>query len=50
MDQSLMGSLQEIWRERPDLILLLCAGFSLFVFLVVDAWRHKQTRKDFRRW
>lgn len=47
MDQSILSGLQELWRERPETVLLVCSGFSLFVFLVVDAWRlkHKGLRR-----
>jgi hypothetical protein len=34
-----------VWQSQPVAIILLVLGFLLFVFLVVDAWRHKRRRK-----
>lgn len=36
---------QAVWRNQPAAIILLVLGFLIFVFLVVDAWRHKRRRK-----
>jgi hypothetical protein len=34
-----------LWESQPAAIVLLILGFLIFVFLVVDAWRHKRRRK-----
>ena len=34
-----------LWQSQPIAIILLFFGFLIFVFLVVDAWRHKRRRK-----
>ena len=34
-----------LWHSQPIAIILLVLGFLIFVFLVVDAWRHKRRRK-----
>ena len=34
-----------IWEKQPLAIILLAVGFLVFVFVVVDAWRHKRRRK-----
>jgi hypothetical protein len=38
-------SLRLLWENKPVAVLLLVMGFFVFVFLVVDAWRHKRRRK-----
>jgi len=43
------NSLQQLWENRPGALVLLVLGFVVFVFLVVDAWRHKRHRKRDRR-
>jgi hypothetical protein len=40
----LASSFQQLWERKPGAVVLLVLGFVVFVFLVVDAWRHK--RKD----
>jgi hypothetical protein len=34
-----------LWESQPAAIVLLILGFLVFIFLVVDAWRHKRRRK-----
>jgi len=34
-----------IWQTQPLAIILLAAGFLIFVFVVVDVWVHKRRRK-----
>jgi hypothetical protein len=38
-------SLQSLWQNKPGVVILLAVGFVVFVYLVVDAWRHKRRRK-----
>jgi hypothetical protein len=38
-------SFQELWEAKPGAVVLLILGFVVFVFLVLDAWRHKRRRK-----
>ena len=33
------------WENQPSAIVLLILGFVIFVFVVVDAWRHKRRRR-----
>jgi hypothetical protein len=35
-------SFQQVWENRPGLLVLLILGFVVFVFLVIDTWRHKK--------
>ena len=47
MDLSqLMNGIKQIWENRPGVILLVALGFLVFVYIVVDAWRHKQRHKS----
>jgi hypothetical protein len=41
----LFRSFQQIWENKPGVLVLLILGFVVFVFLVVDAWRHKRRSK-----
>jgi hypothetical protein len=34
-----------LWEKQPIAIILLAIGFVIFVYVVVDAWRHKRRRK-----
>jgi hypothetical protein len=34
-----------LWEHKPGAIVLLLLGFFVFIFLVVDAWRHKKRHK-----
>jgi len=34
-----------IWDSQPVAILLLAVGFLIFVYLVIDARRHKRRRR-----
>jgi len=36
------SSIQQLWENKPGVVVLLILGFVVFVFLVVDAWRHKR--------
>ena len=38
----LANSIQQLWENKPGAVVLLVLGFVVFVFLVVDAWRHKR--------
>ncbi len=37
--------LRLLWENKPQVIVLLIVGFLVFVFVVVDAWRHRRRRK-----
>ncbi|HVV00462.1 MAG TPA: hypothetical protein VHH88_03810 [Verrucomicrobiae bacterium] len=43
----LWRNLQQLWDNKPGALVLLILGFVVFVFLVVDTWRHR--RKHRRR-
>jgi hypothetical protein len=34
-----------LWESQPVAIVLLALGFLVFVYVVIDAWRHKRRRK-----
>jgi hypothetical protein len=38
------SDLTEIWREKPMIIVMLAVGFAVFLFVVIDAHRHKKRR------
>jgi len=37
--------LHSLWESQPVAIVLLVLGFVIFLYVVVDAWRHKRRRK-----
>jgi hypothetical protein len=39
------SSFQQLGETKPGAVVLLFLGFVVFVFLVVDTWRHKRRRK-----
>jgi hypothetical protein len=39
------SSFQQLWETKPGAVVLMVLGFVVFVFLVVDTWRHKRRRK-----
>ena len=41
----LLSNLETLWEHNPGAIALLAVGFLIFLFLVVDAWRHKRHHK-----
>jgi hypothetical protein len=41
----LAKSLRLLWERKPGALALLVLGLVVFLFLVVDAWRHKRRRK-----
>jgi len=43
--EQLSKDIHLVWQSRPAAIILLGLGFLLFLYLVVDAWRHKRRRK-----
>jgi hypothetical protein len=46
MDLYEVGSnLRQLWDSHPGAIVLLSLGFVVFVFLVVDARRHKRRHR-----
>lgn len=34
-----------VWDKQPVAIILLGLGLAVFLYVVVDAWRHKRRRK-----
>ena len=34
-----------LWEKKPGAMVLTVLGLVVFLFLVVDAWRHKRRRK-----
>ncbi len=36
---------KQLWENRPGVLVLLVLGFIVFLFLVVDTWRHRRHRK-----
>lgn len=50
MDFEQLGKdLHLFWQTRPVVIVLLVLGFLIFVFLVIDARRHKRRRRGPRQ-
>ncbi len=37
-----------VWDKQPAAIILLALGFVIFVYVVIDAWRHKRSRRRHR--
>ncbi len=46
--EELVRNIQQIWDKKPGIIVLLLLGAVVFVFLVVDAWRHKHRHRKRR--
>ncbi|MGO8674447.1 MAG: hypothetical protein ACLQVX_01100 [Limisphaerales bacterium] len=38
-------NLRLLWEHKPGASVLMVLGVVVFLFLVVDAWRHKRRRK-----
>ena len=47
--QEISKSVSVLWEQKPGAVVLLVLGFFVFIFLVVDAWRHKH-RGQKRKW
>jgi H+/Cl- antiporter ClcA len=46
MDLSeLARNFHELWQHKPGAVVLTLLGLVVFLFLVVDAWRHKRRHK-----
>jgi hypothetical protein len=46
MDLSeMIRNVKQIWELNPGAVVLLTLGFLVFIFLVVDAWRHKRRHR-----
>jgi len=43
--EELSQNLKVLWEQKPGAVVLLILGFLVFLFLVIDAWRHKQRRR-----
>jgi hypothetical protein len=43
----LTSGVKAIWENRPGIIYLLLLGFAVFIYLVLDARRHK--KRDARK-
>jgi hypothetical protein len=41
----LSRGLHQLWENRPEALVLLVLGGVVFVFLVVDTWRHKHKHR-----
>jgi hypothetical protein len=41
----LTRAFRDLLESKPGMIILLGVGFILFLFLVVDTWRHRRRRK-----
>lgn len=42
----LTNGVKQIWENRPGVIALLVLGFLVFLFIVLDARRHRRRNKD----
>ena len=43
--EEISKSLQALWQNKPGAVVLLVLGFLVFLFLVIDTWKHKHRRK-----
>ncbi len=41
-------SFRMLWENKPGAVVLLILGFVVFLFVVIDTWRHKRHRKKHR--
>jgi hypothetical protein len=41
----LTAGVKQIWENRPGVVVLLGIGFLVFIFIVIDARRHRQKNK-----
>jgi hypothetical protein len=42
----LTNGVKQIWENDPGVVVLLALGFLVFLFIVLDARRHRQRNKD----
>ena len=47
-ENDITRGLRILWETRPTVVVLLVLGFLIFLFVVVDTWRHKRKRKHRR--
>ena len=47
--EEISQNLKVLWEQKPGAVVLLLLGFVVFLFLVVDTWRHKRHRRRSRR-
>ncbi len=47
--QEVAKDLKLFWEAQPGAVVLAILGFLIFVFLVVDTWRHRRWRKRQRK-
>jgi len=45
---ALQESFQQVWQNKPGLIVLLGVGFVVFVLIVVDVRLHKKRKRKER--
>jgi len=43
------GSLRYLWEAKPGAMILLVLGIVIFIFLVVDTWRHRKHHRHRRK-
>ena len=43
MDSDLSKFIELLWRYKPMLIILVVAGILIFMFCVIDTYRHRKT-------
>ena len=41
----LFRGFKQLWENKPGAVVLLFLGIVVFVFLVIDTWRHKHRGK-----
>jgi hypothetical protein len=42
----LTNGVKLIWENRPGVVVLFGIGFLVFLFIVIDTWRHRQKHKN----
>ncbi len=41
----LTNGIKQIWENKPEVVVLLSLGFLVFLFIVLDARRHRRKNK-----
>ena len=45
MSPDITNFVSDVWRYKPIIIILIVAGFIVFVLLVIDTYRHRKKQK-----
>jgi hypothetical protein len=42
ISSGLISSFKDVWDNKPYLVVAVAIGFLIFLFVVIDAWRHRR--------